>query len=348
MIDKDPNERSWLLATKALQGELTAGEEKEWHTLLEKDAAFHDDFERVKAYWEKAGHLPYGRIDIDKDWGKVAARIKKRNNFFPLMKYAAAVAVLAVAAFLLLRRGGMLFSPAAEALTTIEAPAGSQTHVTLPDSSAVWLNAGSKISFNRAFGSSNRKLTLEGEAFFDVTKSKVPFRVFTAGYDIKVLGTAFNIRAYADDPTLVTTLVRGSLRVNNIHTSDGLKAALLKPGDRLTLHKSNDLSQQTVNLEGNVDINLETAWKDGWLTVKSETLDEFAKKLERLYDIDIRFEAEELKTYRYTGKIKQLSLEQVLKALALTSPIAFDISEKTVTMRVNENTRSKYRDLQKP
>lgn len=348
MLERDKNNGSWYLAAKALKGELSESEQKKWHELLEKDADFNADFERVKTYWQQFDQLPYDQINIDRDWQKVSGRIKKRRNYTVIWKYAAVLSLLAVASFILTRSSGWFSFGGEETITAIEAPIGSQTYVTLPDSSTIWLNAGSKILFNSEFGRSNRHITLDGEAFFDVVKSEVPFQVATSHYDIAVLGTAFNVRAYKDDPTQVTTLVRGSLKVEGIRTGSGVKAALLKPGQRLTLTKSDDLSKQTVELEGGVDIAVETDWKDGWLSVRSESLEVFAKKLERLYDITIHFEDDELKDYRYTGKIKQLSLEQVLKALALTSPIEFKIKEKQVTVKVNERTRSKYNTLENP
>lgn len=348
MLEKDENNGKWYLAVRALKGDLSATEQERWQELLRDDADLNAEFERVKAYWKQFDELPYTHIDVDKDWQKVSGRIKKRRNYTVIWKYAAVLLLLAAASFVLMRASGWLPLEGEETVTAIVAPIGSQTYVTLPDSSTIWLNAGSKILFNSGFGRSNRNITLNGEAFFNVEKSEVPFKVTTPHYDIAVLGTAFNVRAYDDDQAQVTTLVRGSLRVNNIRTGSGVKAALLRPGQRLTLMKNDDISKQTVALEEGVDIAAETDWKDGWLSVRSESLEAFARKLERLYDITIHFEDDELKNYRYTGKIKQLSLEQVLKALALTSPIEFEIKEKQVIVKVNERTRSKYNTLENP
>ncbi|UII35023.1 DUF4974 domain-containing protein [Fulvivirga ulvae] len=346
MLEKDENNRQWYLAVRALKGDLSASEQEKWKELLRNDTNLRADFEQVKVYWEQFDKLPYSYIDTDKDWQKVAKKINKRRNYAVIWKYAAVLLLLAVASFMLMQSSGWFSFEFRETITVIEAPIGSQTYVTLPDSSVIWLNAGSKISFNNNFGLSNRSIMLHGEAFFDVEKSEVPFNVITPHYDIAVLGTTFNVRAYDDDQKQVTTLVHGSLKISNIRTGNGIKAALLKPGQRLTLIKHEDLSRQMVEMEGGIDVAAETAWKDGWLSVRSESLEAFATKLERLYDITIHFEDDELRNYRYTGKIRQLSLEQVLKALALTSPIEFDIKEKQVTVKINERTRSKYNTLE--
>ncbi|UII27181.1 DUF4974 domain-containing protein [Fulvivirga maritima] len=340
----DQNERSWYLAYKAITRELTQAEEEEWQELLQTDLELKTDFQHFKSLWEKAGSLPYGQINVKNDWEAVRGRVKSKGRFKPYYKYAAVVVIFMIAAITVWRNEvGTFFYDTQTVSTIIQAPTGSKSYVLLPDSSEVWLNAGSKITFDSQFGISNRKVILDGEAFFDVEKDEVPFQVFTSKYDVKVLGTAFNIRAYKDDNAVVTTLVRGSLSINNIITAKGRKSALLEPGDRLTLKKDS----RTAIVEKGANVNLETSWKDGWLTISSESLGELAKKLERLYDVQISFEREELKNYRYTGKIKQLSLEQVLKALALTSPVKFDISEKTVTISLAESESKKYRSLKK-
>ena len=123
---------------------------------------------------------------------------------------------------------------------------------------------------------------------------------------------------------------------------------LLTPNDRLALRSHVPAGERPgVMFEKNIDAVAETEWKDGWLTVRGESLDALSKKIERLYNVKIRFEDEALKNYRYTGRIQQFSLEQVLKALSLTSPIDFVIHEKSVTLRENKTAKSKY-ELQAP
>lgn len=353
MHDQNLDERPWYLATKFLSGGLNPEEHTEWESLLKNDPGFRQEFDQVRSYWEKAGQIPLQQIDPEQDWKRVWEKIRKGERsgrsfmLTPWLRYAAVIALCVCFAFLLWRSGGHFFAPANKVVTTIEAPIGSKSYVTLPDSSKVWLNAGSKVSWNSGFGVDNRHLTLEGEAFFDVVKKKVPFIIATEPYDITVLGTAFNVKAYRNDERFSVTLVRGSLKVSDIHLPTGTKEALLEPNEKLVFRK-NAPSGEQLSIEKHIDTSLETAWKDGWLAVQSESLGELAVTLERMYDIRISFQEEELRDYRYTGKIRQLSLEQVLKALALTSPIEFDIREKDVTIRENKATKSKYRNLQSP
>ena len=97
---------------------------------------------------------------------------------------------------------------------TLSAENGSRTRTILPDGSTVWVNAGSHISFDNDFKGQTREVTLNGEAYFDVVKNpKQPFIVHVSGYDIRVLGTAFNVKSYPGDKTIETTLLRGLVQV---------------------------------------------------------------------------------------------------------------------------------------
>lgn len=356
MREQDFNERKWYLAAKLLTDGLTAEEQVEWDTFKE-DRQFLSEFELIRKNWDKIDTLPYEQINTPRDWEIVLAKIKhhtgaRQRTLRPVYRYAAAIAVFVLVSFLMWWSGNRYAvsnTPVASA-TTIEAPQGARTLVTLPDSSKVWLNAGSRISFDKDFGALNRNISLEGEAFFDVIKNKVPFKVHTEIYDISVLGTAFNVRAYYDDDQSTTTLVRGSLKVNMKKPSGETNEVLLKPDEKLVIWKdpSKGVGKQEMQHEKKIDASAETAWKDGWLTVRGESLDELSKKIERLYDVDIQFSDEDLKQYRYTGRIQQFSLEQVLKALALTSPVEFTINERHVVLSENKSMSSKYRSLQTP
>jgi ferric-dicitrate binding protein FerR (iron transport regulator) len=348
------DERKWYLATKVLTSGLDATEQTEWDT-LKNDLTFQQEFALVEKYWHKLDTLPYQQIDPEKDWQLVRDRVqqqiplKKTRVATPWLRYAAIVIVcMAVSFFVGSRMNGLVSTN--RQLTTIEAPAGSKTYITLPDSSKVWLNAKSKISFDDNFGTNNRYLKLEGEAFFDVVKKKVPFRVETPLYTVAVLGTAFNIKAYSDDDHVSTTLVRGLVNIEFNEENGESRVIQLKPNEKILISRMEKGRESfyMYGIEKDIDAENETSWKDGWLSVKGESLHELGRMIERLYDVKINFENEELKTYRYTGRLRQLSLEQVLKALALTSPVEFTIDEKTVTLRENQSTKSKYRSLQVP
>jgi len=351
MQENEQDERRWHLAARVLTGTLPADEQDEWNEYL-ADALFREEFGRVTTYWEKLGALPYQQIDTEKDWEAVMAKVRdvrktRTLSVFPWLRYVAAIVAFVVVAGLgwWLGRHGDMGQTDGVVMTVVEAPAGSKTYVTLPDSSSVWLNAGSRITFASNFGVANRNIELTGEAFFEVKKNAVPFTIHTYAYTIAVLGTAFNVQAYADDDRVTTTLVRGSLKVTRPHLTATADEALLVPNDRLVFRKTAG-NNGTATLDHNINATQAAAWKDGWLAVSGESLEELARKMERLYDISIHFQDADLKQYRFSGRIRQLSLEQVLKALSLTAPVEFSIDEKEVILRENKATRSTYRSLQ--
>ncbi len=244
----------------------------------------------------------------------------------------------------------------------IEVPYGAKSMLILPDSSKIWLNAGSKFRYNRNFDVSSREVYLEGEAFFDVQKRKHPMVVHTSHLDIEVLGTTFNVKSYPDEDNIEATLVEGNIRINS-KTSD--RPLFLKPKEKLTFHKpdkqmqvssyeidktgiqvketiaSRDLSVtqllKDVDIAEDVNTDESTSWKDGKLIINNEPLEELTKKLQRKYDVTFMFDSERLKEYSYSGTLRDFPLEQVLKALELTSPIKYMIREKTVILYYNKN-----------
>jgi ferric-dicitrate binding protein FerR (iron transport regulator) len=351
MQNTAPAERQWYLASKMLSDVLTPEEHSEWEILL-KDEKFRNDFEQLRKHWHRLETTSYGQIDKDQDWQRVLEKIRAQENtrhfHIPtIWRYAAVLAGLMVISLV---AWNVAFKGNTDTVATvIQAPKGARTFIVLPDSSSVWLNAESRLSFDQRFGKDNRNITLEGEAFFDVKKNQVAFKIHATDFNIAVLGTAFNVKAYPKDDILSTTLIRGSLNVTRTRRSGEVETITLKPGEKVSLRglPAERDSKQLV-LEKNIDAAGEADWKDGWLTVRGESLYDLCKKIERLYNVTIRFEDETLKAYRYTGRIQQLSLEQVLHALSLTSPVDFSIDEKNVILRINESTKSKYKALQKP
>jgi len=251
--------------------------------------------------------------------------------------------------------------PDSNELCEVHVPYGGMSTLALPDGSKVWLNAGSTLKYNRDFDIKSREIYIEGEAFFDVEKRKHPLVVHTSHFDIHVLGTAFNVKSYPEEDNIETTLVEGNIR---IESSKYEKPLLLKPNQKLTYLKAthtitstdiraennnliarkeatlvNNKSRKTDEIEifENVNVEETTSWKDGKLVINNESLQLLARKLERKYDIEFKFESEDLKEYTYSGTLRNFPLEQVLKALELTSPIKYTIREKTVYLSYNKD-----------
>lgn len=207
---------------------------------------------------------------------------------------------------------------------TIETPKGGQFQVVLPDGSQVWLNASTRLRYPVRFSKTERKVELEGEAYFEVAKIKSqPFKVRTQSnfpkplvQDVEVLGTHFNINSYRDEHNFKTTLLEGSVRVSNPYNQD---SRLLKPGEQAILNQTQIRVQK-------VDTDDELAWKNGLFRFSETSLSSILNQLERWYDLNLT--DHKIPNKRYSGMIsRKAKLSEVLEMLALTGNIDFKIEE---------------------
>jgi len=241
---------------------------------------------------------------------------RKHIDFNRFLKYAA---ILALALLLPFSYYMGTRNNSDDSITTISCAFGDKSSVVLPDSSRVWLNSGSKLTFSSNF-KNGRKVSLEGEAFFSVSKDKNhPFRVKTTDVDIEVLGTKFNLKAYPDEKLVSTTLVEGSVNI-----SSKFGSALMTPDQKLVFDKG---SKKMV-VQVLTDTAPETEWKDGRFVFRNESLAELKPKLERWFDVDIVFGDEQVSNRKFTGV---LGRESILEAVSY-----FDLSN-FVTCRIEGN-----------
>lgn len=214
---------------------------------------------------------------------------------------------------------------------------GSKSHVQLPDGSLVWLNAGSKITYGKEFGKKIREVTLSGEAFFDVVKdADHPFVIHASSIDIRVLGTAFNVKAYPEDEKTETSLIRGRIEVS-IKSRPNDKI-ILSPNEKLIVdNKSMRVQQENAgdDYEPLVAVNklkvnpvdstvAETQWVENRLVFDNESLRELAVKMERWYGVEIEIADSALIEKRFTGKLDNENIEQAMEALRYSSPFSFE------------------------
>ncbi|MEO6000347.1 MAG: FecR domain-containing protein [Chitinophagaceae bacterium] len=176
----------------------------------------------------------------------------------------------------------------------------------LSDGSKVWLNSASSIRFPVAFYGKDRMVEVTGEAYFEVAKNpNKPFKVKLNGMEIEVLGTHFNVNAYADESIIKTTLLEGSVKITGANTS-----LLLSPGQQAGL-----VSNKKIELIKQVDMEEAVSWKDGYFHFKNASLQTVMRQLSRWYDVDVVYETKEPVQF-FGGDIERnLNLSQVLKIL---------------------------------
>jgi transmembrane sensor len=240
---------------------------------------------------------------------------------------AAAVVVLP-----LLTAAGMYLymskSDTSNAQLVIAVERGQKANITLPDGSRAWLNSQTKLTYNDGFNKEKRELKLDGEAYFEVANNpKKPFIVKSSDITVEALGTAFGVKAYDEDNLISSILMRGKVRVT---TPDGV--SVLMPNERILYDKTTRKMSQR-NITNATDF---TGWIHNELRFENESLEEIAKNIERIYNVEIIFATESLKKQRYTGTINNNSLESVLNIITLTSPVSFQIENQQVTLHKNK------------
>lgn len=204
-----------------------------------------------------------------------------------------------------------------ESWVVINSPEGARTEFYLPDGSHGWLNGGSKIKYNPSFKKS-RKVELSGEAYFDIAKQNgASFIVGTPEMNIKVLGTKFNVATYPGEELTQVVLAEGKIEACGTTKSFN---KILAPGDKLELQLDKNLLQ----IKG-VDPQAYTSWKDGFLMLDGEALSQDARRLERWYNVDIEIVDDVLKNYKFKATFKDETLEEVIRLLALSTPIDYEI-----------------------
>lgn len=205
----------------------------------------------------------------------------------------------------------------------IEVLNGQMGHLFLFDGTEVWLNSGSRFRYPGEFNRDEREVFLTGEAFFKVAPDRhLPFVVKTGKMEVEVLGTSFNISAYRDENQQSVVVVEGEVQINS---EDGEKLGELTPGYGAVMNNYSP----GVQIE-KVRTDLYTGWKNGKVVFEQERLGEIAGKLERWYNVEIRFESEELKSYRVTGIIlRNKPIDQTIMALELLTPIQYEYIPRT-------------------
>lgn len=224
-----------------------------------------------------------------------------------LVRYAAqAAAVLLIAV-----AGGWIWSAVAPRSdvpdNVITVAEGQRAQLTLSDGTQVWLNSGSTMRYPASFGSNRRTVRLDGEGYFEVSRNEeVPFVVETSKADVEVLGTKFNIEAYASGPRFETALIEGSVRVRS---TGGESSVVLDP------HQKAVLTERGFEVIEFSDMN-PYLWRNGIIYFRDASFGEIIGKLAQYFNVEILIRNGELLKRNYTGKFRQVDgLDYALKVL---------------------------------
>ena len=208
---------------------------------------------------------------------------------------------------------------------TVLAEKGQRAFITLPDSTKVWLNSDTKISYPADYGLKERNVTLVGEAYFEVAKNPDKrFIVEAKGMQVEALGTAFNVNAYQNDNKIIASLFSGSVRV-----SYDRHVAILKPHESVKV----DLLNRSFSRYKDESMQNIALWRKNEITFDGESLEEITHIMSRLYNTTICIEDESLKKVCYIGTIRNNNLENFIDIINLTTPVVYENKGDTVFLR---------------
>jgi transmembrane sensor len=369
------------LLVKYLTGSANEEEREDALNWIHQSEANQLHFDQLRDIYEASKTAqPSASYKTDLSWEKVKSMYYKRrfnglketknnNRLYyirQILKYAALILLLIMIGIPGIRfLGKTAINNEQQVWTAIEAPLGSKSFVTLSDGSKVWLNAGSKLKYPNSFGKKRREVFLEGEAYFDVVKSKTTQFVVRTGYiNIKVLGTEFNVKAYPEENTIQTTLVRGLITINGDPSKPaGPKEDIYKqPNQSLTFIKNPEIHEPEKDTRRKPDVKSEqrkedlvllpevdpaiyTSWKDNRWKIQGESLFDLTVKLERRYNVKFQFNSESLREYKFTGILRDETLEQILNLMKLSAPIEYSIRDNTVILNENHSFKNSYDEM---
>ncbi len=282
----------------------------------DKEEEFIDDKEYQ---WVKRTHellkqvFNWDRFNKKEAKFRLDYRLGHKPSFF--QRFNQQVWTKAAIIFLALVTGAVLHAIMPEpgqkaSYSEVIVPLGQMSQIRLSDGSIVWLNSGSVFKYPASFDEKRREVFIDGEAFLEVAHNpKKPFVVNAPSFAVEVLGTAFNVEAYAADSYSSVTLVEGKVL---LHANQEKQKQRMVPGQSASLHNGK------IDKLREVDTDFYTSWKEGKIVFRQESLEEIAKKMERWYNVEIQFKDEELKKLEFSGTfLKYKPVEQVLKSLSI-------------------------------
>ena len=291
-------------------------------------------------------------------------KMKKPISQYRILKYAATIAVLVVTIYGFNQYFLNRWFENHRSETIYEAHYGSKAVTILPDSSKVWLNSGSKLSYHSDYNFKERKVHLTGEAYFDVkTNPEKAFVVKAGNLQIKATGTEFNVKAYPEESQIITTLVKGIVTIEGVDKQQKAFTYEMKPNQSVFYNSAKDqlspevnpviTSEQqekpTVPAPATVKIvntELYTSWtKDQWI-IDNINFGDLAILIERRFDVQISFESgsEKLRNFHFTGKIEKETLEQIFEIFQYSIPFKYKIIKDQVSLTLDERLEKKYQN----
>ncbi|MDR1557830.1 MAG: FecR family protein [Tannerellaceae bacterium] len=323
------------LIAKYFKRKISKPEKEELFSLMESDKELKNEFISVQNLYGLYSLLPSEKdetIALHK-LQEFKQRRRRRQillSFRQAAAYAAIVCITASVTWALMKYTSLIGKEAQPAIAyeEVTTPAGQRVRLKLHDETIVWLNARSTLRYPTRFSGGERKVELDGEAYFEVAhKEEQSFVVSTDKLNIKALGTQFNVSAYKEKNEFNTSLLNGSVKIYN--KGNEQNAMFLKPNEYAEL-KNNKLIRHTFN---NLNFLL---WKEGIYAFDNLVFTDIMNKMEWYYDIKVNVHNQKLNAYKFSGKIRHRDgLESILRTLQKVYHFSFvkDDELNTITIR---------------
>ncbi len=347
--------RLYVLIGKKVSNELTKEEHEELIRLLQQKSIDPHSLELLQEVWNKKSledtHL------VEEKWKSLVSKINNgdfadappvlRNNKVKRLSGLIAAALISIVVFSIFffssENKDAVAQVVADTDSVIIALKGERKRIVLPDGSQVLLNSGSEIRFNNRFGIVYREVFLSGEAFFEVLKDSLhPFFVNTDRMIIKVLGTAFNVKAYNTREDIETMVVHGKVEVSLKEDSE--KKVILLTSEKLSLKNEKFYRDDQQQLKYEVvstrsahqeqkAIQEEIAWTEEKIVFSDEPFETVALKMERWYDVRIHFEEESMKSILMSGDFDNVDIQQALQILQMLVDFKYEMVNKDIYIK---------------
>ncbi len=315
-----------LLIIAELDGDLSVKDKEKLKVWVSESETNKEYYEQIRVSWKGSLDKAAKITQTSKEWTRFCNRISvyplsnsKKVRRFNWYQIAAATIVGLFIAGLIFKN---LHTKEVRSYCTFISPEGSVNQVILPDSSIVYLNSGSDIKYELNNANNLREVYLNGEAWFHVKKDRSkPFIVHTPCYNVRVLGTKFNVSSYSDEESVTTTLEEGSIQILEAQAINKKDQIILKPGEQLSYDKKNKKI-----FRKKVDTRLYTSWRKNELIFLDTKFQNLIKLLEHKYGVDIEVKDSTILNSHFSGTIKNESISEVLNIIQYTHPITYQVN----------------------
>ena len=374
-------EKFWSLLSKKLADEATPGELQELQSILITNPELHHRADMLGEMWQRQKEHNHSESESDylrhfmkhkeellqEEVDEVTQPVvsegalveQERSKLLSVFSkkgmtalYFTLFVLISSAVIFFITKNSHATTSSAEGLSSVVTKNGNRTKIVLPDGSEVWLNAGSHLDYNNTvFNKSLREVTLSGEAYFDVVKNpEKPFIIHTPKMDIKVMGTAFNVRAYSYEKFSEAALIRGSIEVTIKNRKN--QKFTLTPNEKITIPNDEQIRETNVNTNDKVvkrntptvpqvlvvDMKInerynvlgEIAWTQNKLFFDNENLEDIGLMIERWFGVSVDIRNQDLKSARYTGNFEKETLVEVLSSLKLSKSFNYRVENDNV------------------